>query len=117
MKYLIYFLALLDILTCIHMSNLLEMFVFDLPHILFVILFLSLIFSAIMLVWKTKKGVITNFIQFPFRVYFAIYSFWFLSYLIVENKEYMNQFFIVATILEILRLFTEIIIFLKIRKT
>lgn len=115
MKYIIYFFALLDILTCFYMPFLLEMFTFDFLHVLFLLLFLSFIFSTIMLVWKTKKGIITNFIQFPFRIYFAIYSFWFLSYLIVENKESMNKFFVIATVLEFLRLLTEIIIFRKLK--
>ena len=115
MKNIIYFLALLDILTCFHMSFLMEMFVFDFLHIIFVLLFISLIFSAIMLVRKTKNGIITNFIQFPIRVYFAIYSFWFLSHLIVENRETMYHFFIIATVLEFLRLITEIIIFKKLK--
>ncbi len=116
MKYLIYFFALLDLLTCFHMIFLLEMFVFDFLHILFLLLFLSLIFSAIMLVWKTKKGLIINFIQFPIRVYFAIYSFWFLSYLIVENNESTKQFYVVATVLEFIRLAGEIFIFRKLKK-
>lgn len=117
MKYLIYFFALLDLLTCFHMTFLLEMFVFDFLHILFLLLFLSLIFSAIMLFWRTKIGIITNFIQFPIRIYFAIYSFWFLSYLIVESKETTQQFFIIATILEIIRLIIEVIIFRKLKKS
>ena len=116
MKYIIYFFALLDLLTCFHMTFLLEMFVVYFLHILFLLLFLSLIFSAIMLVSKTKKGIITNFIQFPFRIYFAIYSFWFLSYLIAENKETTQQFFIIATILEIIRIIVEVIVFRKLKK-
>lgn len=116
MKYIIYFLAILDLLTCFHMTFLLEMFVFDFLHILFLMLFLSLILSAIMLVWKTKKGLILNFIQFPFRIYFAIYSFWFISYIFKGTKDISSQFFIIATIFEFFRLIFEIIILRKLKK-
>lgn len=117
MKYLIYFLAILDLATCFYMDFLLEMFVFDFLHILFLLLFISLIASAILLVWKTKLGILLNFIQFPFRVYFAIYSFWFISNLFKGAKDIAPQFFIFATILEICRLIVSFIIYRKLKKT
>ena len=111
MKYFIYFFAILDILTCFYMTFLLEMFIFDFLHVLFLLLFISLIASAILLVWKTKKGIILNFIQFPLRVVFAIFSFWFLSKLLSQTKISTETFFILATALEFVRLIIEIIIF------
>lgn len=114
-KLIIYFLALIDILTIFSMSNLLGMFVFDFLHILFLLLLLSFIFSAIFLIWKTKKGIILNFIQFPFRIYFAIYSFWFTSYFFNQTDAFLKSFFIIATILECLRTIMEIFLYRKLK--
>ena len=115
MKYIIYFLAILDFLTCIHMTFLLEMFVFDILHIFFLLLFLSLIISGILLIWKARKGIILNFVQFPFRIFFAIYSFWFISKMFTESNIELKQFFIAATILEFVRIISEIIIYRKLK--
>ncbi|SEF44717.1 hypothetical protein SAMN05421847_0025 [Halpernia humi] len=112
-KLIIYFLAFLDILTCFKMSILLEMFIFDFLHILFLILLFSFVLSAIFLIWKTKKGLILNFIQFPFRIYFAIYSFWFISIFFKESKDFVKPFFIIATILECFRIIFEIYLYRK----
>ena len=117
MKYLIYILAILDLATCFYMSYLLEMFVFDFLHILFLLLFISFIASAILLVWEKKLGILLNFIQFPFRVYFAIYSFWFISSLFKGVKDIAPQFFIFATILEICRLIISFVTYRKLKKT
>ena len=115
MKYISYFLAILDFLTCIHMTFLLEMFVFDILHIFFLLLFLSLIISGILLIWKARKGIVLNFIQFPFRIFFAIYSFWFISKFFTESNTEPKQFFIAATILEFVRIISEIIIHRKLK--
>lgn len=98
------------------MSFLLDMFVPDFLHILFVILFLSLIASTILLIWKPEKGIILNFIQFPLRISFAIYSFWFLSYFFIDFKNFQMQFFTIPMMLEFIRIVGELIIFKKLKK-
>lgn len=95
------------------MSNLTEMFVPDFLHILFLLLSISLIASAILLILKPKKGIILNFIQFPLRILFVVFSFWFIAKIFSKNTQ---LFFVTATFFEFARIITEIFIYKKLKQ-
>lgn len=98
------------------MGTLLEMFVPDISHITFLILIFSLIISGILLIIKTRFGIYINFFQFPLKIYFTAFSFWFLLPFFRGDKDIAPQYFIFCTILELVRILTEFLILKKLSK-
>lgn len=122
MKKLVLIFGLLDLIALIksfeHMIEIFKSeFLFTWMNVIWLILYFSLIVSAVFLLLSSKTGLWIYYIQFPFRLLWTSgLSFGFiifLSRLSPENGLTKNVFLIIAPILEVGRLVLTIIIHKK----